>query len=572
MSDGELAFADSDEEEEEFYEVDKIVDHKTEGKKTFYKVRWKGYSPSQDTWEPQDHLGEGCDEVIAAYFDWKAANVKNKHKKKGVVPDTSRNDGKGLKNSKPVPQPEKASTLIQEFNQTSISQDEQDRSKTLLNASTNSVELSIFNNQTPNKGEQISLNKLKAEQLNILTSRSETDTSMMEDSDTAGADSIEDVFTVNPSTPVFQKQVENESQCCHQAEFQSLRAQEYDKLSRHYETGSDADMVTDSRKCITVLMSQLCDPSCTNMDGIFEEIEACVSRWCKKARQQLDPTTMSLSTALLVVSEAAILANPHIYKDDISKAIPGNWMPLHFAAARHKFDVCDWILEQGCWSDTVTINQETPLTLTLKSPGRDVDCDKMLHFVTKLVSEGANVLREDSSGTSPIAMAMKHKYTSIVSILTAQHQRLQSHTSSLIASHLKAHSDNLYLKEYFLEPQLITQPSGVTYIIRFKFKEPTEQVVARLTVAYYVPAEMKSASDISQTPVTLTSSGPFPFKTILLNGHNIRPTESEYMSMTLQSQLVIGSNILELEMIDYSEKKLLDSAIIFGCLIGRSTS
>ena len=51
-----------------------------QGKKTFYRVRWKGYAPSQDTWEPQDHLGEGCDEVIGAYFDWRASNAKAKQK------------------------------------------------------------------------------------------------------------------------------------------------------------------------------------------------------------------------------------------------------------------------------------------------------------------------------------------------------------------------------------------------------------------------------------------------------------------------------------------------------------
>ena len=51
-----------------------------QGKKTMYRVRWKGYTPNQDTWEPENHLGEGCDEVIRAYFDWREAQAKAKQK------------------------------------------------------------------------------------------------------------------------------------------------------------------------------------------------------------------------------------------------------------------------------------------------------------------------------------------------------------------------------------------------------------------------------------------------------------------------------------------------------------
>ena len=51
------------------------------------------------------------------------------------------------------------------------------------------------------------------------------------------------------------------------------------------------------------------------------------------------------------------------FSSHVDKAMPGNWTPLHFAAALHRLDVCDWILEEGCWSDMVTIGHETPLTL-----------------------------------------------------------------------------------------------------------------------------------------------------------------------------------------------------------------
>ena len=56
-----------------------------QGRKVFYKVRWKGYPPSQDTWEPQDHLGEGCEEIIDAYFALRRQKETEKTKPKVVV-------------------------------------------------------------------------------------------------------------------------------------------------------------------------------------------------------------------------------------------------------------------------------------------------------------------------------------------------------------------------------------------------------------------------------------------------------------------------------------------------------
>ncbi|CRL05409.1 CLUMA_CG018037, isoform A [Clunio marinus] len=47
------------------YEVEAIVDHKTEKGKTVYRVRWKGYSSAQDTWETAANLT--CKDLLKKY-------------------------------------------------------------------------------------------------------------------------------------------------------------------------------------------------------------------------------------------------------------------------------------------------------------------------------------------------------------------------------------------------------------------------------------------------------------------------------------------------------------------------
>jgi len=51
--------------EEEEYEVADIVGKKVENGVTFYLIRWKGYTKSDDTWEPEDTLS--CPEMIEKY-------------------------------------------------------------------------------------------------------------------------------------------------------------------------------------------------------------------------------------------------------------------------------------------------------------------------------------------------------------------------------------------------------------------------------------------------------------------------------------------------------------------------
>ncbi|XP_036602032.1 M-phase phosphoprotein 8 [Trichosurus vulpecula] len=70
---------ESEEDEEDVFEVEKILDVKTEAGKILYKVRWKGYTSDDDTWEPEVHL-EDCKEVLLEFrkkiFDNKTKPVK----------------------------------------------------------------------------------------------------------------------------------------------------------------------------------------------------------------------------------------------------------------------------------------------------------------------------------------------------------------------------------------------------------------------------------------------------------------------------------------------------------------
>jgi hypothetical protein len=50
--------------ENSIYEVEKIVGKRVENGKTLYQIKWKGYSITDNTWEPIEHLNI---EIINAY-------------------------------------------------------------------------------------------------------------------------------------------------------------------------------------------------------------------------------------------------------------------------------------------------------------------------------------------------------------------------------------------------------------------------------------------------------------------------------------------------------------------------
>ncbi|KAK2498077.1 hypothetical protein MC885_016952 [Smutsia gigantea] len=87
---GTEAAADSEEDGENVFEVEKILDVKSEGGKVLYKVRWKGYTSDDDTWEPEVHL-EDCKEVLLD-FRKKVVDNKAKQVKKDVQRLSLNND------------------------------------------------------------------------------------------------------------------------------------------------------------------------------------------------------------------------------------------------------------------------------------------------------------------------------------------------------------------------------------------------------------------------------------------------------------------------------------------------
>ena len=65
-------------EKEEFYQVEKIVQSKLVKGKKFYQVKWVGYSSKDNTWEPTEHLSN----VIYMVEEYEEAQNKSGNKDK----------------------------------------------------------------------------------------------------------------------------------------------------------------------------------------------------------------------------------------------------------------------------------------------------------------------------------------------------------------------------------------------------------------------------------------------------------------------------------------------------------
>lgn len=66
---------DDDDDEDEDYEVEQIVNDKTERGKKFYLVKWKGYPSNDNTWEPATSLS--CPDLVAKYNTKSKASPKS---------------------------------------------------------------------------------------------------------------------------------------------------------------------------------------------------------------------------------------------------------------------------------------------------------------------------------------------------------------------------------------------------------------------------------------------------------------------------------------------------------------
>lgn len=52
---------------QEYYVIEKIVGKKTIKGKVYYRIRWHGFTPDDDTWEPREQLLKDAPSVVNRY-------------------------------------------------------------------------------------------------------------------------------------------------------------------------------------------------------------------------------------------------------------------------------------------------------------------------------------------------------------------------------------------------------------------------------------------------------------------------------------------------------------------------
>jgi len=74
----------SNEKGEPLYIVDKIVGERTKRGKTLFKIRWKGYGPQHDSWEPAKEFEDAAGkDLIEKFRDTLVQGRRPKKTRKG---------------------------------------------------------------------------------------------------------------------------------------------------------------------------------------------------------------------------------------------------------------------------------------------------------------------------------------------------------------------------------------------------------------------------------------------------------------------------------------------------------
>ncbi|RIA86121.1 chromo shadow domain-containing protein [Glomus cerebriforme] len=74
--------SDKDDEESEVYEVETVLDHNKRKNKTYYLIKWKGYSEEESTWEAEDNVF--AEELVKEYWaNHNTDEAKQKETRKG---------------------------------------------------------------------------------------------------------------------------------------------------------------------------------------------------------------------------------------------------------------------------------------------------------------------------------------------------------------------------------------------------------------------------------------------------------------------------------------------------------